>query len=101
MPITLADVITWLVVGGLAGTLMGKMTRGKKGGLARLANLGVGLVGALIGGLLFAVVPMARPLAAISVNLEDIVAALVGSVIFLLLLRLLKQKKGANQAVTA
>ena len=92
MSITWADVITWLLVGLLAGPLAGMLVKGSKAGFGRLGNLGVGLVGALVGGVVFTWVPVLRPLAAISVDLEDVVAALVGCLLFLLALRFVRNR---------
>ena len=53
MNITLQQFIVWLVVGALAGTLTGRLVTWRKEGLGRWTNLGVGMAGALIGGLIF------------------------------------------------
>jgi uncharacterized membrane protein YeaQ/YmgE (transglycosylase-associated protein family) len=70
----------------LAGTLAGLVTTRKKAGYGHLANLGLGLVGALIGGFLFDLLGIAPGLANISISLRDIVAALAGALLFLVLL---------------
>ncbi|MCP1316125.1 GlsB/YeaQ/YmgE family stress response membrane protein, partial [Halomonas sp. 707D7] len=41
----------WLIIGGLAGWIAGNIMRG--GGFGIIANIGVGIVGAVIGGFLF------------------------------------------------
>ena len=96
MKITPTDLITWLIVGALAGPMIGLLVKGKKKGFGWILNLGVGLVGALIGGLLFTVVPILRPLASISINLEDLVAALIGCLIFLLLVKVVRMRNQAK-----
>ena len=53
MMITLSDVIVWLVVGSLAGSLTAMLITRTRTGFGRRTNLGVGLAGALIGGLVF------------------------------------------------
>jgi uncharacterized membrane protein YeaQ/YmgE (transglycosylase-associated protein family) len=53
MSITWADLVVWVVVGVLAGSLAATVVTGKWAGLGRWSSLGVGLVGALIGGLIF------------------------------------------------
>ena len=40
--------IAWLIIGGLAGWIAGNIMRG--GGFGILGNIGVGVVGALVGG---------------------------------------------------
>lgn len=46
------DLLSWIVIGLLAGWLSGKVTRG--GGFGIIADLCLGLVGAVIGGWIFA-----------------------------------------------
>lgn len=96
--ISITDVITWLIVGALAGSMAGMLVKVKKKGFGHIMNMGVGLVGALIGGMVFKVIPIARPLAAISISLEDIVAGLVGSLLFLLAIRVMR-KRAAKAAL--
>lgn len=87
MSISLSQIIVWLIVGAIAGSLTGLIVKRTKQGFGRFSNLGIGLVGALIGGLLFWLLDIDLGLGAISVSLEDIVAALLGSILFLILLR--------------
>jgi uncharacterized membrane protein YeaQ/YmgE (transglycosylase-associated protein family) len=84
--ITLADFVVWVIVGLLAGSLAGTVVTGKWAGFGRWTSLGVGLVGALIGGLIFSLFGIWPGLDAIAISLRDIVAAFVGSLIFLLFL---------------
>ena len=80
---SLAQFITWIVMGLLGGSLAGLMvTRERKGfGLAR--NMGLGLAGAIVGGLLFRLLGLLPGLDQISISLRDVVAAFVGSLIIL------------------
>ena len=82
MPFSPAALIVWLIIGIIAGWLSGTLVTG----FGRWTNLGVGLVGAIIGGLIFSLFGIWPGLDAISVSLRDIVAAFIGSLIFLLLL---------------
>ena len=50
---SLDQVIVWIIVGLLGGSLAGLMITWDRKGFGILRNLGVGLVGALVGGLLF------------------------------------------------
>ena len=86
MNVTIEELMVWLVIGMLAGTLAGLIATRKKAGYGHLANLGLGLVGALIGGVLFDLFGIAPALDNISVSLRDIVAALTGALLFLVLL---------------
>lgn len=86
MAVAIEELIVWVVVGMLAGTLAGLIIKRKKAGFGHLANLGLGMIGALIGGYLFDLFGIAAGLDNISVSLRDIVAALVGALLFLILL---------------
>jgi len=90
MSITWAQVIVWLIIGGLAGWLAGTAVTGKWGGLGRWCGLGVGLVGALIGGLIFGLFGILPGLDSISISLRDIVSAFAGSLVFLLILWIIR-----------
>jgi uncharacterized membrane protein YeaQ/YmgE (transglycosylase-associated protein family) len=86
MTVNITDMTVWIIVGMLAGTLAGLIVKRRKAGFGHLANLGLGLVGALIGGYLFDLLGIAPGLDNISISLRDIVAALIGALLFLLLL---------------
>lgn len=80
---SLAQLIVWAVIGLLGGTLAGRLIKWDREGFGLLRNLGLGLLGALIGGLLFRLLGLFPRLDRISVSLRDIVAAVVGSLIVL------------------
>ena len=82
---TLGNIIVWMIIGMLAGSLTGLAVKRGKKGFGWYINLGIGMVGALIGGFLFNQFNIARGLENISVSLRDIVAAFVGSLIFLVI----------------
>jgi uncharacterized membrane protein YeaQ/YmgE (transglycosylase-associated protein family) len=92
MQFTLSEIIVWLVVGALTGTLIGRLVTRQKAGFGVWKNLGVGLVGALIGGVLFKLFKI-ELFKEISISVRDIVAALIGSVIFLGILAYLRKRK--------
>ncbi len=91
MSISLQQIIVWLIVGAIAGSLAGLVVKGTKRGFGRFANLGIGLVGAIVGGLLFRLLRIDLGLGAISVSLEDLVAAFFGSIVFLIALRWIRK----------
>ena len=83
MTITISQVIVWIVVGALAGTLVGMTVKRSKTGFGLWGNLGIGLVGALIGGGLFRLFNIDLGLGALSISFQDLVSAFLGSLIFL------------------
>ncbi len=91
MAITWAQLIVWLIIGVLAGSLAGTVVTGKWGGLGRWGGLGVGLVGALIGGLIFGLFNILPGLGSISISLRDIVSAFAGALVFLLILWIIQK----------
>ena len=90
---TIGELIVWLVVGALAGSVTGMLVKRQREGFGRLGNLGVGLSGALIGGLLFKLFRIDLGLAEVSISLEDLIAALVGSLLLLGVVRLIRRAK--------
>jgi len=67
----------------LGGSLAALITTWDRKGLGVPRNLGVGLVGALIGGLLFRLFGLLPGLDKIAISLRDIVSAVIGSLIVL------------------
>lgn len=82
MPST-TQMIVWIIVGLLGGSLAGLVMTWTRTGYGLFRNLGVGLVGALIGGLAFRLMGLLPRLDEISISLRDVVAAFVGSLVVL------------------
>jgi uncharacterized membrane protein YeaQ/YmgE (transglycosylase-associated protein family) len=80
---SLAQIIVWIVIGLVGGSLAGLMITWDRRGFGLLRNMGVGLVGALVGGLLFRTFGLFPGLDKIAISLRDVVAAVVGSLIVL------------------
>lgn len=87
------QLIVWLVVGLLGGSLAGLITSGKIRRRAFFRNLGVGLVGAIVGGFVFGMFGLFPELERISISLRDVVAALVGSLLVLFTLWLWQRSR--------
>ena len=77
--------ISWIVVGLIAGFLAGKVMRA--GGYGLIGDIVVGVLGALIGGYLATNLFHIKA-AVTGINLETILVALCGSVLLLVILRL-------------
>ena len=95
MVVTWAQIVVWLIVGLIGGTLAGVVVRWQREGFGWWTNLGIGLVGALVGGLLFHLFGILPGLDSISVSLRDVVSAVTGSILFLLGLWLWNKRGGA------
>jgi uncharacterized membrane protein YeaQ/YmgE (transglycosylase-associated protein family) len=94
MHISLYEIVVWLIVGLAGGTLAGLIVKGDKRGFGLPANLGLGLAGAVIGGLLFRLFGLFPNLDKISISLRDVVSALAGSILVLGLLWLWRRRAG-------
>jgi len=83
-------ILSWLVVGLIAGFLASRVMRG--GGSGLIGDIIVGIVGALIGGFLAATL-LNIPDAVNGINLTSIIVAFLGAVILLWLLRLVSGRR--------
>jgi uncharacterized membrane protein YeaQ/YmgE (transglycosylase-associated protein family) len=80
-------ILSWIVVGLIAGFLAGVVVKG--GGFGLLGDIIVGVVGGLLGGWIS--VNLLHFGNMTGINLESILIAFVGAVILLLVLRLIKR----------
>jgi uncharacterized membrane protein YeaQ/YmgE (transglycosylase-associated protein family) len=95
MIVSWSQVVVWLIVGLIGGTLAGVIIRRQREGFGWWTNLGIGLVGALVGGLLFRLFNILPGLDSVSVSLRDVVSAILGSLLFLLGLWLWHKRGGS------
>ncbi len=86
-------IIVWLVVGTFAGTLAGRLLTFSKKGFGFWSNIGVGMVGAVVGGLLFWMFRINLGLGEMKISLEDVVSAFVGSLLCVLIWKLIRKPK--------
>jgi uncharacterized membrane protein YeaQ/YmgE (transglycosylase-associated protein family) len=83
-------ILSWIVVGLLAGWLAGLVVKG--GGFGFIGDIVVGVIGGLLGGWLASYFfHISNPISGI--NPTSIVIAFVGAVIFVIILRLLTGKR--------
>ena len=78
-------VLSWIVVGLIAGWLAGKLMRGRGFGL--IGDIIVGIVGALIGGFIAGAL-FHIPDAVNGINLISIVVAVLGAILLIAVIRL-------------
>jgi uncharacterized membrane protein YeaQ/YmgE (transglycosylase-associated protein family) len=84
MPVTLDQIIVWIIVGLVGGSLTGLVVKGERKGFGTMTNLGLGLAGAFVGGLLFRLLGLFPGLDRVAISLRDVVSAFVGSLLVLL-----------------
>jgi uncharacterized membrane protein YeaQ/YmgE (transglycosylase-associated protein family) len=75
--VSLDQFIVWIIIGLLGGSLAGLIIKRERKGFGVLRNLGLGLVGALVGGLLFRLLRLFPELDKVTISLRDVVAAVV------------------------
>ncbi|MFT7587078.1 MAG: putative membrane protein YeaQ/YmgE (transglycosylase-associated protein family) [Cellvibrionaceae bacterium] len=78
--------LAWIIFGGIAGWLAGKIMKG--GGFGLIGNIIVGIVGSFIGGFIFSNV---LGFGAAGFNFMGLIVAVIGSVILLYVVGLIKK----------
>jgi uncharacterized membrane protein YeaQ/YmgE (transglycosylase-associated protein family) len=80
---SLDEIVVWVIVGLIGGSLAGRLIAWDRQGFGLFRNLGLGLVGALIGGVVFRLFGLLSSLDRVSISLRDVVAAFAGSLVVL------------------
>lgn len=88
--ITFGQVLVWLIIGALAGSLAGRLVTRSKRGFGFFGNLILGLVGAVIGGFVFNLLDINIG-GDITLTLGDLIAAFVGAIILLVILQIVRR----------
>ena len=78
------NVVGFLIIGGLAGWLAGKIMKGRGFGL--LGNIGLGVVGGVLGGVLFGLFGLSG-----TGTMGSFITALVGAVVLIWIVGLIKK----------
>lgn len=89
-----ANVITWIIIGLVAGFLASLVVRGR--GFGTLGNIIIGLIGAVVGGFLFTILNVQFPAelaGGMTFRWIDIIVAFVGAVLILLILGLWRSRR--------
>lgn len=79
------DILTWIIVGLIAGVLASLLV----GGYGLIADIVIGIVGAFVGGWIFAQLGVSTPFGGLA---GTIFTAFIGAVVLLVLLRLLRRR---------
>jgi uncharacterized membrane protein YeaQ/YmgE (transglycosylase-associated protein family) len=74
----------WIAIGLIGGSLAGMVVTRERKGFGLVRNLGLGLIGAVIGGLIFRLFGLLVRLDNIAISLRDVVAAFAGSLLVLI-----------------
>jgi uncharacterized membrane protein YeaQ/YmgE (transglycosylase-associated protein family) len=91
MSISIGEIIVWLIIGALAGTLAGRFITFTKRGFGFWVNTGVGMLGALVGGFLFRLFHIDLGLGEIKITFEDLISAFAGSLLCIVAWRLIRK----------
>jgi len=88
------SILSWIIVGLIAGWLAGKVMKG--GGFGLIGDIVVGVIGGLLGGFLASFFfNVGDPMSGI--NLPSIVIAFLGAVLLLFLLRLVGGRRTSRR----
>jgi uncharacterized membrane protein YeaQ/YmgE (transglycosylase-associated protein family) len=92
MTIQIGQLIVWLITGALAGYLAGLLVRRR--GFGAVGNIVIGLMGALVGGLIFQLLNIRiSGLPTFTFSLADLLVAIVGAVVLMLIIGLVARRR--------
>jgi uncharacterized membrane protein YeaQ/YmgE (transglycosylase-associated protein family) len=85
MSINAGQLVIWLITGALAGYIVGLLLRRR--GFGAAGNVLIGLVGAVVGGLLFQLLGIQLDgLATFTFSLADLLVAIIGALVLVVVL---------------
>lgn len=84
------EIIAWIIIGGLAGWIA-SMIMGTNASMGPIANIIVGIVGAVIGGFLAGLLGLA-PADGNAFNLWSLIVAILGAIVLLFLIGLVQRR---------
>ena len=79
--ILIGKLIVWALVGFAAGTLAGRLVTRSREGYGGWTHLLIGMLGAIVGGLLFGFLRIDFGLSQITVSMADLVLAFIGALV--------------------
>lgn len=94
---TIGKIIVWLIIGAFAGTLAGRLVTFSKQGLGRWTNVGIGMLGAVVGGFLFGLFGIDLGLGELKITFEDLISAFFGSLLCIAGLWLIRRQIGKSK----
>jgi uncharacterized membrane protein YeaQ/YmgE (transglycosylase-associated protein family) len=93
----LGKIIVWLIIGAIAGTLASRLVTFSREGFGRWMNLGVGMLGAVVGGFLFGLLNIDLGLGEIKITFEDLISAFAGSLLCIIGWWLIRKSTGRKK----
>ncbi|HEX2908961.1 MAG TPA: GlsB/YeaQ/YmgE family stress response membrane protein [Phototrophicaceae bacterium] len=91
MTIQVGQLIVWLITGALAGYLAGLLVRRR--GFGTVGNIVIGLLGALVGGLIFQLLNIRiSGLPTFTFSLADLLVAIIGAIVLMLIIGAVRRR---------
>ena len=72
MTLSWDQIFVWILIGLIAGSIVGLVVKGDRKGFGYFSNLIIGLAGAFVGGLLFRMFGLLPSLDQVSISLRDV-----------------------------
>jgi uncharacterized membrane protein YeaQ/YmgE (transglycosylase-associated protein family) len=94
MHMTISQFLVWLIIGALAGNVVGRLVTLRKEGLGFWTNILTGMAGAVVGGVIFRVFSIDLGLGDLKIDGEDLVSAFVGSLLCVIGWKIFRKKSG-------
>lgn len=79
--LTLGKFVILIIIGALAGSMAGRVVTLSSRGFSRWINLAVGMIGAIVGNVVFYMLGIDLGWGDLKISFQDLVAAFVGSLI--------------------
>ena len=89
---SLGEVLIWVALGLLIGTVLGPVAARRGGGFGTVGNLVLGLTGAVLGGLVFEGLGIKLGLGEFVVDYDALLAAILGAIFLVILVFAIKSK---------
>lgn len=89
---TIIQVVLWAIIGALAGSLAAMLVR-RRQRYGKVGTVLLGMAGAFLGAGLFNILGVDLGLESISISLEDLVAAFLGSLLLLAIIGLIQRRR--------
>ena len=97
MDMTLGEIILWVAIGLVAGTLAGMIVNGKKEGFGFVNNLIFGLIGAFLGKVIFEKAGINLGLGSVTVSYDLVVAAFGGALLVVFGAKFIEGRRKAGE----